>query len=79
MVVAALADPVTCSLMGLLDVARMLAVLLEFERRFQRSVRGLWLVLSFCGVNLECLEPHCALVLLQFEGCLITTFGLDEV
>lgn len=87
-VVASLTDPITCSLMRPLNVAcffwrtthRMTSFsLFELERRFQRRVSGLWLVLRFCGVDLECFESHCFLVFMQFEGRLVSALGLDEV
>ena len=81
MVVAPLADPVACPLMCPLRVRileQLLAIFVEFERRFQSGVGRSWLVLCFGRVDLESLESHGLLVLVKLEGRLLGV-RLDEV
>jgi len=80
-VVAPLADPVACSLVCPLRVRileQLLAIFVEFERRFQSGVGRSRLVLCFRRVDLESLESHGLLVLVKLERCLLGV-RLDEV
>lgn len=70
MVVAALTNPVARPLVRPLRVGlfeELLAILVEFERRFQGGLRGCRLVLGFRCVDLESLQSHRFLVLVQLE------------